>query len=109
MAQIPSNNDILNDRKENAAITISFNSVSVQIDGKNYLNINKLHIKTAEKVGIKGQGAHLITQLLCGVLEPTTGVIFLGQYDVKTFSQSYYEHNIGVVPRCPSVRGITIR
>lgn len=90
-------------------MTISFNSVSVQIDSKYYIHINKLHIKTAEKIGVKGQGATLITKLLCGVLEPTTGVIFIGQYDVKTFSQSYYENNFGIVPRDPKVRGATIR
>lgn len=58
---------------------------------------------------MKGQGASLIAKLLFGVLEPSTGVIFLGQYDVKTFSQSYYENNFGVIPRDPCVRGATIR
>lgn len=92
-----------------SSIAITFNAVAIQINGKYLLQINKLHISAAEKVGIKGDGAHLLVSLLYGTLEPTCGVIFIDQYDVRTFPRSYFAQNFGIVPHEPLVSGVTIR
>lgn len=99
----------INRRKENSAIAISFDSVSITIDGKSYLNLRKLHIIPAEKIGLEGTGAQFIAKMLCGVMRPTKGVIFLGQYDLKTFAKEYFEQNIGFVPANPKLGRVTIR
>lgn len=42
-------------------------------------------------------------------MRPTRGVIFLGQYDLKTFAKEYFEQNIGFVPANPKLGRVSIR
>lgn len=91
-----------------SGIPIDFKEVSVKLCGKSVLNINKLHIKKGEIIGITGNGSHLIGSVLFKLLKPSLGIVFLGNQELNLISQENLHSLIAVVPFDLHIQNISI-
>ena len=69
-------------------------------------------IKSGEKVGIIGQtgaGKSTIQKLLCGILEPTEGKIFLDNSDISAIHPVELRQNIALMPQDPYLFSGTLK
>jgi ATP-binding cassette subfamily B protein/ATP-binding cassette subfamily C protein LapB len=93
---------------------ISFEKVSFAYSKSQVLTVENISfdIKAGEKVGIIGQtgaGKSTIQKLLCGLLEPTEGKIFLDNSDISTIHPVELRQNIALMPQEPYLFSGTLK
>jgi len=93
---------------------ISFDDVSFAYEKSQTPTLQNISfdIKAGEKVGIIGQtgaGKSTIQKLLCGLLEPTKGKIFLDGSDISTIHPVELRQNIALMPQEPYLFSGTLK
>ncbi len=93
---------------------ITFKHVSFTYHGSNVPSIHDISfsITSGEKVGIIGQtgaGKSTIQKLLCGLVEPDEGKIFLDHSDISSIHPTELRQNIALMPQEPYLFSGTLK